>query len=97
MVEETPFFALTVMRTMTARLRCMDMFKQLNGTKRHRSVQRQPSAKQWQAFRKALDSLNVWGRQADYPDPRVCAGTNWDAEIAYADKEIKSSGDRLRR
>jgi len=28
MVEETPFFALTVMRTMTARLRCMDMFKQ---------------------------------------------------------------------
>src|SRR5215469_22111 len=28
MVEETPFFALTVMRTMTARLRRMDMFKQ---------------------------------------------------------------------
>ena len=35
----------------------------------------QPSAKQWQAFRTALNRLNVWSWQAKYSDPAVCDGT----------------------
>jgi hypothetical protein len=53
----------------------------------------QPSARQWQAFRKALDRLNVWSWQTHYPDPGVCDGTGWSAEIVYPDKQIKSGGD----
>jgi hypothetical protein len=34
-----------------------------------------PSAKQWQAFRTALNRLNVWSWQAKYSDPAVCDGT----------------------
>jgi hypothetical protein len=36
----------------------------------------QPSAKQWKAFRKELDRLNVWCWQANYSDPTICDG-NW--------------------
>src|SRR5262249_39071282 len=53
----------------------------------------QPTLRGWQAFRRALDELNVWGWQADYPNPGVCDGTGWSAEILYPDKQIKSSGD----
>ena len=52
----------------------------------------QPTKEGWQAFRRALDELNVWGWQADYPNPGVCDGTGWSAEIVYPDKQIKSSG-----
>ena len=53
----------------------------------------QPSAKQWQTFRSALDRLNVWCWQAKYSDPGVCDGTGWSAEIAYSDRSVVSSGD----
>jgi hypothetical protein len=52
----------------------------------------QPTKEQWQAFRKALDELNVWGWQAHYPNPGVCDGTGWSAKIVYPDKQIKSGG-----
>jgi hypothetical protein len=51
----------------------------------------QPSAKQWQNFRRTLDRLNVWCWQEEYPNPPgVCDGTNWSVEIAYTDKAIVS-------
>jgi hypothetical protein len=53
----------------------------------------QPSAKQWQAFRRALDRLDVWRWQADYPNSAVCDGTAWSVEIAYSDRSLVSSGD----
>jgi hypothetical protein len=53
-----------------------------------------PSAKQWQAFRKTLDRLNVWCWQNYYPSPPDFGGsTSWRLEIAYADKAIKTGGD----
>jgi hypothetical protein len=53
----------------------------------------QPSAKQWQTFRKSLDQLNIWCWREDYPNPpEVCDGTNWSVEIAYTDKAIVSGG-----
>jgi hypothetical protein len=52
----------------------------------------QPSAKQWETFRRSLDRLNVWCWQENYLDPGVCDGTNWSVEIAYPDKATISHG-----
>jgi hypothetical protein len=52
-----------------------------------------PTAERWQAFRAALDQLNVWSWQADYPNPGVCDGTGWTVEISYSDRSLVSSGD----
>lgn len=52
----------------------------------------QPNAQRWQAFRVALDRLNVWCWHTDYPNPGVCDGTGWSAEIIYADKSVRASG-----
>ena len=53
----------------------------------------QPSAKQWQNFRRTLGRLDVWCWQAKYSDPGVCDGTGWSAEIIYLDRSLVSSGD----
>jgi hypothetical protein len=53
----------------------------------------QPSAKQWQNFRRTLNRLNVWCWQANYSDSAVCDGTGWSAEIVYSDRSVVSSGD----
>jgi len=53
----------------------------------------QPSAKQWQNFRRTLGRLNVWCWQRNYSDSAVCDGTGWSAEIVYSDRSIVSSGD----
>jgi hypothetical protein len=53
----------------------------------------QPSAEQWQNFRRTLNRLDVWCWQAKYSDPAVCDGTGWSAEIVYSDRSLVSSGD----
>ena len=53
----------------------------------------QPSAKQWQNFRRTLNRLNVWCWQRNYSDPAVCDGTGWSAEIVYSDRSLVSTGD----
>ena len=62
------------------------------GPQPHRE-QIQPSAKQWQNFRRTLSRLNVWCWQRNYSDPFVCDGTGWSAEIVYSDRSLVSSGD----
>jgi hypothetical protein len=52
----------------------------------------QPTQKRWQAFRAALDRLNVWCWQEHYLDPGVCDGTQWSLKIAYPDKAVISGG-----
>jgi hypothetical protein len=52
----------------------------------------QPSTKQWQAFRKGLDRLNIWCWQAKYSNPAVCDGTGWSAKIVYSDRSLVSGG-----
>jgi hypothetical protein len=52
----------------------------------------QPSAKQWRAFRRTLDRLDIWSWQRKYSDPFVCDGTGWSAEIVYPDRSLVSSG-----
>jgi hypothetical protein len=53
----------------------------------------QPSAKQWRAFRRKLNQLDVWCWQAKYSDFGVCDGTGWSAEIVYSDRSLFSSGN----
>ena len=53
----------------------------------------EPTAQQWRAFRRALDKINVWQWQADYPNPGVCDGTGWSFEVAYSDHALDSGGD----
>jgi hypothetical protein len=57
-----------------------------------KSEQIRPTPAPWAAFRTALDRLNVWSWQADYPNPGVCDGTSWSVEITYPDREIVSGG-----
>ena len=53
----------------------------------------EPTAQQWRAFRRALDKINVWQWQADYPNPGVCDGTGWSFEVAYSDHALETGGD----
>ena len=53
----------------------------------------QPSAEQWENFRRTLNRLNIWCWQANYSDPGVCDGTGWSAKIVYSDRSLVSSGD----
>ena len=52
-----------------------------------------PTNRKWLNFRKKLDAIDVWQWQSDYPNPGVCDGTQWELEIDYGVKKIKSSGD----
>jgi hypothetical protein len=65
---------------------------ELAGPQPHRE-EIQPSAKQWQNFRRTLNRLNVWCWQAKYSNPAVCDGTGWSADIVYSDQSLVSSGD----
>ena len=56
----------------------------------HRQVE--PTDEQWRAFRHALDKINVWQWQADYPNPGVCDGTHWSFEVAYSDHALETGG-----
>ena len=59
-----------------------------------KSEQIRPTPARWAAFRTALDQLNVWCWQADYPNSAmVCDGTGWSVEISYSDRSLVSSGD----
>ena len=53
----------------------------------------EPTAEQWRAFRHAIDKINVWQWQADYPNPGVCDGTGWSFEVAYSDHALETGGD----
>ena len=52
-----------------------------------------PTNRKWLNFRKKLDVLDVWNWKSDYPNPGVCDGTQWEFEVDYGVKKIKSSGD----
>jgi hypothetical protein len=57
------------------------------------SEQIQPTEQRWQAFRAALDRIDVWRWQADYPNSAmVCDGTSWSVEIIYSDHQVVSAG-----
>jgi hypothetical protein len=56
-----------------------------------RSEQIRPAEERWQAFRVALDLLNVWCWQPYYFAP-VCDGTTWSAEIIYSNQAVCSHG-----
>jgi hypothetical protein len=69
-----------------------DLYQFLEPQPRREEIQ--PSAKQWQNFRRTLNRLNVWCWQANYPNSAmVCDGVGWSAEIAYSDRSVVSSGD----
>ena len=51
------------------------------------------TGEQWGTFRVALDSLDIWHWEREYPNPGICDGTHWDVGIAYADRRIRSHGD----
>jgi hypothetical protein len=54
----------------------------------------EPSAKQWENFRRTLNRLNIWCWRANYPNSAmVCDGAGWSAEIVYSDRSLVSTGD----
>lgn len=51
-----------------------------------------PTPDEWREFRAALDALNVWKWQPEFPSNGVADGTQWSLDIAYADRALKSQG-----
>jgi hypothetical protein len=48
---------------------------------------------QWTAFREALDTIDVWQWQAEYPNPGVMDGSSWSVTITFHDGVVNSRGD----
>src|SRR6476469_2459532 len=52
-----------------------------------------PTAKQWRAFRRALDGIDVWAWHKDYePNEVIFDGTHWSLSIRYPDRSLITSG-----
>lgn len=53
----------------------------------------QPTAKQWVDFYTRVNKINVWNWKEEYPNIGVCDGMQWEFEVEYDDKKIKTIGD----
>jgi hypothetical protein len=54
----------------------------------------EPTAAQWREFGAALDSIDIWQWQNDYPrELPICDGTQWTLDIAYGDTALHTGGD----
>ncbi len=63
------------------------------GNKKNAKPQRiTPSEKDWQEFRKKLDTVGVWKWQKSYLNRNVADGTDWSLAITYADRSLESKG-----
>jgi hypothetical protein len=51
-----------------------------------------PSPKDWKEFREALDNLNIWQWQINYPNLEVLDGTQWSLRIKYQDQSLETGG-----
>ena len=53
----------------------------------------EPTIKQWKAFRRSLDNLDVWNWRQDYqPESVICDGTSWSLDLGWGERHIQSSG-----
>lgn len=52
-----------------------------------------PTKKQWQEFREALDSIQIWQWRKEYLNTSASDGTQWSVEIEYANRYIIASGN----
>ena len=50
-----------------------------------------PAPRQWRAFRRALDEIDIWSWRASYERP-VTDGFAWKVHIEYADRRIDTHG-----
>ena len=51
-----------------------------------------PTVQQWIDFKTVIKSINAWEWGPNYLTPGVCDGTQWELNINYGNKRIKSSG-----
>ncbi len=51
-----------------------------------------PDGEAWDAFRQALDDLDVWNWRPDYVNESIMDGTNWHVEIEWGEKRVQSGG-----
>ena len=51
-----------------------------------------PTAQQWAKFGQAIEAAGVWRWAADYPDPGVCDGTQWELELSDGSRELRTGG-----
>ena len=51
-----------------------------------------PTKKQWRKFWKKINKLEVWDWDEIYSDPDLPDSTQWNIDIHYENKTIKSSG-----
>ena len=58
-----------------------------------RSRKTRPAAEDWLSFWQELDRLEVWDWQAEYANPGVCDGTQWEVGIQYGEQRVHSVGD----
>lgn len=61
----------------------------------NKTVLLQPTQKQWEAFWRAVDSLNIWSWKKEYSPPPgcfVCDGTGWSISIKKDNYVLESQG-----
>ena len=70
------------------------------GYERRQQLLLSPSRAQWQRFRRSMDEIGVWGWAARYepaerfePDGVVGDATYWSLSLAYAGRQVETSGD----
>ena len=51
-----------------------------------------PNAKQWEAFWKSVDSIDIWNWEKEYIDSTILDGTSWSIDIKLDEKIISSKG-----
>ena len=52
-----------------------------------------PTVARWKAFRRKLDKMDVWSWRKHYESElMILDGTQWDLELRYPDRVIRSSG-----
>jgi hypothetical protein len=51
-----------------------------------------PTDEEWAEFLEVVDRLNVWGWKADYCDPYISDGTQWELSMSKGTSKIKCDG-----
>lgn len=52
-----------------------------------------PTETRWKAFRRKLDKMDVWSWRKHYKSElMIMDGTQWDLQLSYPDRVIRSSG-----
>ena len=51
-----------------------------------------PTKRQWKAFRRKLERLDIWSWKNNYSNSDIVDGTSWSVRLSWSDQELESGG-----